>query len=666
MNYLLYLKRSFTRNPKRHLSLFVVVTCALILPLLISIYRDSNAYGMEQYLLDNTKGETYHIANATEADIAYFENIAGLSAPKFQNGTIYLSILSEEEWKDREAVACYDSIVQQQISAAGNNSLIVYGYSYENAHGISTDEGGFLAIQEVLLVINLFIILISTFSIQSAYSSHLQQFAPDVGTLVSCGANKRQIALIFVVEFIVTFGMAALSSVLISAGIMKVLFCTFLELKNVQGLSWLLFHVEVKNILTLLLLFFVVLAGVFGGTMVKFSRRSTWNMLHWDENISNQKHRFRKLSICSTPAASLGKLWKQRTNKTFRTCLLVSVPIMTVFLIVFSYITLNMAYLTEEEEYELQITAKYPMEFGGFSAEDIHTMESIDGVESVLVEYEIAPDKYTILFDDPSAAPLPARILRYSDLDSAQVQLSECEVVVCREQSMTAYDIGDTLTVGLSDFYVGSYDFAPMELSVAELAEAESSSWAVDIYLSDALYSEIIAMEPVNVIQIKLTEPALSKQVQIALQAYYSGAEYEILNRQESVDAMLYASLGIYILMLCLFCILFLLMMIIIHVKLCDYIENSRKNICSLHIIGASKHDLYRSYMKQDIRAAVPAFSIPLLVCILVVKRIAISLNVEWKIGLPVLLVYGFTTLLIISAYRYPVHRTLKDILKCL
>lgn len=142
MNYLLYLKRSFTRNPKRHLSLFVVVTCALILPLLISIYRDSDAYGMEQYLLDQTKGETYHIANATEADVPYFENIAGLSAPSFQNGTIYLSILSDDEWKDRETVVYYDSLVQQQVSATGNESLIVHGYTYENAHGVSTDEGG--------------------------------------------------------------------------------------------------------------------------------------------------------------------------------------------------------------------------------------------------------------------------------------------------------------------------------------------------------------------------------------------------------------------------------------------------------------------------------------------------------------------------------------------
>lgn len=37
MTYLLYMKRSFTRSPRRHAVLFAVLTCAFLLPLLISI-----------------------------------------------------------------------------------------------------------------------------------------------------------------------------------------------------------------------------------------------------------------------------------------------------------------------------------------------------------------------------------------------------------------------------------------------------------------------------------------------------------------------------------------------------------------------------------------------------------------------------------------------------
>ena len=49
MSYLLYIKRSFTRSPRRHAVLFAVLTCAFLLPLLISIYHDSNACGTRQY-----------------------------------------------------------------------------------------------------------------------------------------------------------------------------------------------------------------------------------------------------------------------------------------------------------------------------------------------------------------------------------------------------------------------------------------------------------------------------------------------------------------------------------------------------------------------------------------------------------------------------------------
>ena len=59
MAYFLYLKRSITRGPRRHAALFAVLTCAFLLPLLISIYRDSNAWGTRQYLLARSAGGTY-------------------------------------------------------------------------------------------------------------------------------------------------------------------------------------------------------------------------------------------------------------------------------------------------------------------------------------------------------------------------------------------------------------------------------------------------------------------------------------------------------------------------------------------------------------------------------------------------------------------------------
>ena len=81
MSYFLYLKQSFRRRPMWHLNIYVIITCALILPLLFSIYLDSSSYGWSQQLISMAKGETFHIANADEKDAEVFRNIEGLSEP---------------------------------------------------------------------------------------------------------------------------------------------------------------------------------------------------------------------------------------------------------------------------------------------------------------------------------------------------------------------------------------------------------------------------------------------------------------------------------------------------------------------------------------------------------------------------------------------------------
>ena len=94
----LYLKRSFSRRFQKHFSLYLVLTFAFLLPLLVSFYRDSRAYGEIQQLLFLSKGQTFHIANVTEADCQYFQGIDGLSSPYYEDRKIYLKIEDDEEW----------------------------------------------------------------------------------------------------------------------------------------------------------------------------------------------------------------------------------------------------------------------------------------------------------------------------------------------------------------------------------------------------------------------------------------------------------------------------------------------------------------------------------------------------------------------------------------
>lgn len=113
MSYFLYLKQSFRRRPMWHLNIYVIITCALILPLLFSIYLDSSSYGWSQQLISMAKGETFHIANAGEKDVEVFRNIEGLSEPYWEDGTVYVHILDDEQWKNTETMQYFGSLLQK-------------------------------------------------------------------------------------------------------------------------------------------------------------------------------------------------------------------------------------------------------------------------------------------------------------------------------------------------------------------------------------------------------------------------------------------------------------------------------------------------------------------------------------------------------------------------
>ncbi len=565
MKYLLYLWRSILRRPKRHFTLYSILTCAFLLPLVISIYRDSCAYGSKQLCLDWSKGFTYHISNASAEDVQFFEDIAGLSQPLFEEGTIYLRVLSDDEWKNEHNLFEYDQQVLGRMTLTGNQKLDVKGFNYFLAHGIPTDP--FYDMQQrVLFWLNVFIILVSVLVAQSAYKSHLRRFSPEVGTLISCGADQRKIRLIFTVEFITVFFLASLSSILISIGVMKLLFLS-LEIKNVSGLAWVIYHVNPVNILLHLLVYFVSSAVILGYSLWRYSKDSTWTLLHNDAAVQKPV-RYKQIDIAPPPAAALSRLWCRRTNRSLNTCLLISVPIMTIFLFLFNYSILDIDFITEAPEYELQVSRSE----GVFSEEDIEYVENIPGV---------------------------LQVQQYQNERQVPPELSE--------------------------------DIEPL------------------------IYSQL---------NISLERPDMHSQVENILREHFGGADYSIANRQESVDYMIHISVGIYFLLAYIFCILSLFVLIILYIKLCDYIEGCSETIRSLYVIGASRQDLYRSYIRQIIPTAVAAAITPIVISEILSVFAASSMNASAVVNGAVITVYIAVAAFILGFYLYPAHRTLKNILR--
>ena len=567
MKYLLYLKRSLLRRPKQHLSLFIILTCAFILPLLISIYRDSSAYGTEQMLLDWTKGETFHILNAKEADTELFEGIEGMSTPRYADGKVYLHILSDEEWKDFWAFDGYGAKIHERIQNSGKTNLMIRGYDYEPAHGIPTASSG--SEQSALLILNIFIIVLSSFTVGSAYKSHIKRFSSDMGVLRSCGAENRQIFTIFIAEFVVIFALSAASALLISAGVMKLLFVSYLEIRDSEGLSWVIFKMKPLNTALHIAIFFAVLLLVIMRTLIKSSKESTVSMVRGDIQSSEIRKKPRELKIKATPDKSLLSLWLQRTNKIHRSCLWVAIPVMTVFLFLFSYLSLDIAFITEAPEYELKFS-KDAYQFGGFTQEDIDYVENLPQVDTVN----------------------------------------------CRRD-------------------------APLELF-----DKEAGGLLVDV------------------LDIKLTSPELHRETETLLLEHFSGMEYNIHNYQAVVEEGQELSTGIYLMLMFIFSAMFVFVLIIVYMKLRDYIDDSRKTIKTLSTIGAPNGVITSSYIRQSTVSAIIAVIASSIISIALFLLAAIPAAQKPAVDVSLILTYLTVGVLTVCTFTLPVSRSLKEILE--
>ena len=460
------------------------------------------------------------------------------------------------------------------------------------------------------------------------------------------------------------FLLAAACAVVISVVSLKVLFTAFLEIRH-DSLAWLIFHVEPMNILLHLAVFFVTLGLSLGMALHRYSREPARALLYDMENEHKVKRGRKPLRRRFTPAATLCGLWRSRTNRSLRSCLAVSVPVMAVFLLLFNILTLALQVTGAEEEWGLKVS-RSSHDGEGFSTEDIAYVSSLVGVKQMRPVYE--PDGYILLPESPEEVETPLRIRPYSDLGAAAQTLSKYEIAVSRKAER---GVGDVLRLCRSEAYCdvnGGIKQPASEdvtaLTVAALTDTKPSGWALDIYVSDELYADIIASEPATGIEIALTDPAMNAQVEAALRTHFAGAEYAVTNRQSGSDFLREMSSGVYLLLGYIFAALFLFILLILYVRLCDYIEGSRPLIRSLYRLGASKRTLYRSYIRQDGISAAAAVAAPFLISLPLTALLCVWQKAPLHLDGGMLAVYAALSVLLLFTYWHPVHRSLKRVLR--
>lgn len=592
-----------------------------------------------------------------------FKGIKGLTEPKYEDGVIYLSVISGEEWKDNEAMHSYSNEIYKRIDAINDAKCFIVGYDYYYANGILTDSTD-VSMQRTLLLVNVFIILISVYVIQSAYRSHMLKFSSEMGIMLSYGATKRQIRWIFILEFLIVFPLSAISAFLISLGVAKLLFTGFLEVYSNDGLAWLIFHIDAVNTLIHYLIFFAALAISVFCILRRIERDSLWTIMSMDGKAIHSA--VKPLRTSRNPANTMRKLWMQRTSGSLRNCLLVSIPIMCVFFFLLGYLTMNVNSLSTTSDHDIAILTRF-QELNGFSDEDKNYIEALEGIAHVEWHKHVSSENYFIHVSDGDEHNPPVDmqvlLLKYSDSNSAlDKPLSKNDAVVCSTQNGLIYNVGDTINI--SEYTYDGIVSNSIVLNVVKTVDANEDPEAKNIYLSDEMYDSIAERFCMEECEIKLKDPNMNDSVMSALLSRFSDEKYFIESSVSEFDYLKTASKGIYILLGYIFCVLFLFTLIIISTKLSDYIENSKGYIQKLYIIGASKRDISHSYFGQTLVFAIFAAVIPIVISTLLLTIVINNVGVALPCDLVYMLLLVLLSAMVVCAYILPVKGAVKNVLK--
>lgn len=426
-------------------------------------------------------------------------------------------------------------------------------------------------------------------------------------------------------------------------------------------------------------------------------------MLRSNENGEKLKHYKKTMEIRRNSVKSLGRLLSHRTKRQVIGCLMISVPITFTVIFIFNYLIINIESISKSPDYEITIQKDaLTTNEAVITNDDISFVKGIEGVKIVKEERNLPTTKYLIKDDRAEEDSLivygndryaQTAIRPYSDIENTlknkELNSNKYNVAINKNHEYLKYKVGDKILlyfneIGFSEeFFAYSedelgnpdiqYDHAagglsiiskPIELTVVQLLDYVWTDQMFPIYFTDEMYLELTKDTSVSELQVKLDNPSKSNVIESVLKSKFIGAEYTITNNQVMFEKNKETTVGIYIMALFIFSIMFAFILVILYVKLTDYAEAQNENIRLFHILGASKSDIYDSYMRLPLNVSmlsiIVSFTLGLGLCILFFRNSGYHLIMN----LTTISVHLIIAMLILAAFNLPVHSALKKKMK--
>lgn len=628
----LYLRRSFRRRPMRHFALFWVLMCSFLLPLVVSVYRDSLIYGSYLFTMDFSQGQAFHISGVQPEDVELLRGIDGLTEPYYEDRIIYLNFATEEAWERYSSPSSRSEInglIRSRLAQSGRNTggVEIMNYTYEAVHGIEDDEY-MLSMWRRMLILSLGLSLFSGLIIQSAYRNHIAAFSPELMELASLGATKGQVIRMFLAELAVLFPLAAGCAVGISYGVMRTLYRQFFEQTTNANVVWRVFYINPKN--TALQIGFYLLVCL-GALTVALLRKSG-----------------RKPVKAKKRAATFPRLWVQQTRPPFVQCLFILIPLVTVFVVMFNLRLRAYSYSLEAAQ-SVEMSVQW---INGLTQADIDFIAAQPGVRHMEPIQKFS-SSYAVTA--PDGRYLHGNVRRYQDIAPGQPDLEKDQFAANFPEK---YPMEGTYRIYSQVRYQGQISLT----MVKRLTPAVDMPEAADIYISSALMDELEATAPIMRVNITTTQqyaPVLENTLRQGLPANY------VFTNTGSQDLALAAvNEGELWLISWIFYVLSLVAMQIVWVQLSAYVRECGPMLRTIYHLGASRRQVSR--LIPVWRAAIAAATVPFFIAVVytcVRYRILVGRTGGFLVSLPLIGIYALIAAIAALSFLLPVKCTLGQIL---
>jgi hypothetical protein len=363
--------------------LLLIVTCSLVLPLIISIYRSSNVEGnIQQAANRSTVSEAvFGVIGASESDLAKFQDVDGLRA-EYADGQINLYVVDSAKAYTQSELDGYSYALWNRMHEVNQDkdeklALLVSSSKSNDALDVAIRQNSIM-----MHIVGLVLMFVALLIIVSSYNDHLKVFANDISKLRLIGATKLQVGSIFMIEFLVVFIISFVLASLISIGIMYVVVNKYIGIQDDSSLSWLIFHVDLREFALIGVEFCVATATIFFFRISKFVGNALSAQPEYDASGTKLK-RYNRLPQKRHLAHTLGAIVYQRTGGQIRRMLFAIIPSLIVVVFLFAFITaeITMESVPPENDIVVKIQIPYRKD-NAFTGADIAQMMNIDGVKS--------------------------------------------------------------------------------------------------------------------------------------------------------------------------------------------------------------------------------------------------------------------------------------------